>query len=272
MNDHDRDLILSLAAGSLDDDAADEARSRIESDPELATALEKQLIARAHLSVIEPVAMTTDERQSMRRDLLTNLHLDARPAPPPRAKSRSLRWWQPVVGIAAAAVVVTAIVVVPGGLSGSDSAEDVALTTIPASGEVPEFSDESDGGTDTASGSSDEVPPATADVLTFDDVDGSELLSVTEGETDPQVMSESIEEQLEPKSRSSIDVDAVQQCLEALGTQIPEGDKVVLGEILGSEETDTGLLVFVGVIDPQTGIEAVVTIDVAECRVVDIDR
>jgi hypothetical protein len=273
MNDHDRDIILALAAGTLDDEASAVARSRIASDPELTAAFEEQMVARVNLRALEPVAMTGTERDRMRRDLVTALHLDGEAVPQRRARQRSLRWWQPVLGIAAVATVVTAIVVIPGGLSGSDSSsDDVALTTIvPASGEVPVIGEESDGGAD-AGGADTASPPASAEVLTFDDVDGSDLLSVTEGQTDPRAMSESIEDQLDTKARSSLDVGAVEQCLEVLGSQLPEGDKVVLGEILGSEERDTGLVVFLGIVDPDTGVEAVVTVDVTACRIVDIDE
>jgi hypothetical protein len=271
MNDHDRDLILALAAGELDDQDAEAARARIDADPELAAALDEQMAVRSHLMQSGASAMTPSERAEIRRNLIAELHLDtATSTTPAAAVRRGVRWWQPVLGVAAVAVVVTAIVVIPGGGSDdSDTGADIAaLTTIPASGDVPTTPTSEDEAATDAGGATDGAAPETAEVPEFEEVDGADLLTVTAGQTDPGAMSDALEEELAPQSRSLVDVDSVEACLETLAQQIPDGDTVLLGE----EQRDTGRVVFLGVIDPETGVEAVVTIDLAGCRVVDVDE
>lgn len=267
MNDQDRDLILALAAGTLSDADATSAHARISAEPELARELEIQQAVQRELTSITPVALSADERSELRSNLITSLNLEATTAPTPVRTSRSIAWWKPVFGIAAAAMFVTAVIVLPGTLSGSDSADESALgtnqTTVAADGFSP-----TDGTADASDvgGVEEEVPGSTTEVLTFADTDGSDLLAAAEGKSTPESINEALSEDTTPISRSALDLTTVEACIEKLDTILAPGTKVVLGV----EERDGDLLVFLG-IDDGSGVESVATVNLTECTLVDVD-
>lgn len=259
MNEHDRDLILGLTDGSLPADEAAEARARIAADPDLAAELAAQEAVRSDLVGLPALTLTETERSSLRSSLREQLHLDEAPAPVAEPSPRRRRaWWQPVLGVAAVAVFVTAVVILPNTLGGSDDAGDgeaLSATTVAATEEIAE---------DSAGGDAAEEP--TLEVLSFDGIDGSDLLEDAGTAATPDEVTDSIERENRSLARTPVGVAEAEACLEELGDQLPAGDKT----LIGADETDDGLLVYFAVID-DGGLEWVVTVNLDECRVVDID-
>ena len=260
MNEHDRDLILGLADGSLTGDDAAAARARVEADPALAEELALQTAALSRLQGIDHVPMTSAERTTLRATLREQLHLDDAPeaAPAPVPVRRRTPWWQPVLGVAAVAVFVMTVIILPGGGS-DDSASEEALvaTTMTAS---------ADSGSADSGGA--EAPPSTIEVSSYSDVDGSDLLAAPSEADTPEEVSESLTNDGPPAlARSSVDLTAIEACLEQLGRQLPDGGLAPIGV----EETEQGLLVFFAVLDDE-GVESVVTVNLDQCRIVDVDQ
>ena len=304
MNDQDRDLILALAAGQLSEADAAAASARIATNPELAQALADQELALASLSTVPEVALTSAERQEMRSGLIVQLNLETAPAATAAtsagATSRTLRWWQPVVGLAAAAVV-TAVVVLPN--QGGDDMSNVAAlrpATDTAATEEETFSEDG-GGELNSPGSADaatttqaagevtttapasdvtsEAPEATADAEAEEQDTGTDegavpeskvlstdVLSATEGDDTPEEAEAGVRSSgfaLDPldTARSS----EVDSCLEQLSTQLPQGDVIPLGtQVYEGAES-----LFIGITDA-AGIAAVAAIDLDACQILEI--
>ncbi len=272
MNEQERDLILGLTAGSLSPSEAAAARAKIDADPNLSAELAIQTQIRDSLGSLPGISMTAAERSELRSHVQSALSLDEPAAtsepsgrPAGRSAGRRVSWWQPLLGVAAAAAVVTAIVVLPGGLGGTDS-QDMALETET----TVATADSRDAGVEALPevgtlGSEESADPApVAEVQSFTDADGSDLLALTEGAATPK----DIDELLEAVSatRSTVDVDVVEACLEAIGRSLPSGDKT----LLGVGDLDGAEVAYFAVID-ENGVSSVLTIDLSTCTVVAID-
>lgn len=264
MNEQERDLILGLTAGSLSPSEAAAARAKIDADPNLSAELAIQTQIRDSLGSLPGISMTAAERSELRSRVQSALSLDE-PAATSEPAGRRVSWWQPLLGVAAAAAVVTAIVVLPGGLGGTDS-QDMALETET----TVATADSRDAGVEALPevgtlGSEESADPApVAEVQSFTDADGSDLLALTEGAATPK----DIDELLEAVSatRSTVDVDVVEECLEAIGRSLPSGDKT----LLGVGDLDGAEVAYFAVID-ENGVSSVLTIDLSTCTVVAID-
>lgn len=276
MNEHDRDLILGLADGSLTGGDAASARAHIAADPELTAELETQSTIRNTLTALPDVALTDAERANLRSSLRSQLHLDTAGAESgaPRPVRRGIRWWQPAFGIAAVAVVVTAIIVLPDTL-GSDDAETaggeaLSMTTTMAADE----SATADGGADvfemtesdtdltTVTGAS--AAPV-AEVPELHGVDGTELIDSVGDARTPEEASEALRRQAPSAPPLNVDVAAVDACLEMLGDDLPPGDKT----LIGGDATEDGLIVYLVVLDTE-GVEWAMTLNLDECAVIDV--
>jgi hypothetical protein len=283
MNHQDRELIMALAAGQLNEVAAQDASTRIAAEPEMAQELADQQAAIAALASVPEVSMTTEEQMALRTSLVAELHLDTTQAPAPLAATakRKIPWWQPVFGVAAVAAVIAAIVVLPGNLTGSsDDSADVALVSETPTGASLEETETVQSGKDDSldqSPSADRSAPSTtatasAEVeegTTFEDdaLDGEDLLSATRGQT----TTASIEDALAAAGLTGLtpldpsratDVDA---CLERMTDPFPEGDVFPFGTTgSGADE-----ILYVGVSD-QTGISVVASIALERCELIEL--
>jgi len=125
MNDTDLDIILAIADNRLTGQAKQDALVRIAADPELGEELAAQILAMDELKSLQPALMTSDERATLRANLIEQLHLA--PAVPAAAVEPQRRpWWQPALALASGFALLLAIIVVPGMLpSGDDSGSDV---------------------------------------------------------------------------------------------------------------------------------------------------
>lgn len=267
MNEQERDLILGLTAGGLSSAEAAAARAQIDSDPNLALELSIQTNVHDALASLPEISMTAAERSELHSRVRGALNLDSSERAMPEPARRRISWWQPLAGLAAAAAVVTAIVVLPGGLGGTD-AQDSALesdTTVAAANtrddggqEVPEVG--------TFGGEESDGPESAGDVQAFTDVDGSDLLALTEGAASPKDINDLLAGTV-GVIRSNVDVDLLEACLEAIGTSLPSGDKTLLG--VGERE---GMEVAYFAVIDETGVSSVITIDLSTCSVVAIDN
>jgi hypothetical protein len=268
MNDHERDLILALTDGTLSDEEAGAALARVTGDPELAAELSRQQSVAAILADLPEPELTVNERSHLRAALIEELHLTREPTAEVVPIRRSARWWQPVLGIAAVAAVVTAVVVLPGNLGGDDSAEVATLqetgsssavtTTIAADGGAVGGAAEEDAAGD--------APVQNAEVLTVEDVDGEELLAATEGETTPEGVTRALGEQA-PAPTTLVPIDEIEACLEALASRLPEGET----QPVALDARTEGDLLYLTV-DPGDGVQAVVTIRLDTCTLVEVTR
>ena len=271
MNNQDRDLILAYAAGQLSGADAEAASARIASDPELAAELASQQLAMSSLSSMPSVAMTSAERTGLRSHLINELNLEAAPVAA-AAPSRWASWWKPVAGLAAAAAVVTAIVVLPATLSGDDDfLQAVPAESDTAALEEATFTDSAgsaDGAssgtaattTAAASESAGEESPQASDVST------DEVLDATAGADTPSEAEDGLD--LAQYKLAPLDTQrgsTLEACVEQLSDELPPGDLITLGTtIVDGVET-----LFVGITD-ETGITSVASIDIDDCRVVEI--
>jgi hypothetical protein len=272
MNDQDLDLILALAEGRLSSDEATAASARVAADSELAAELAEQRTALEALSASPPVAMTTEERSSLRSGLISQLNLDDPPVPIP--VKRKIPWWQPALGIATAAVIVTAVIILPGNLSGDDAASEdftaqalpQATTTAAAGGAASGADSEDDDAASTPPQTESLADARTAPVYSLDGFDGESLLEATRGQRNQAEIDDSLAK-AGLTNDSSIDVARVDACLETLSADLPSGSQVPLG----IEPTPDGDVVFLGV-DSGEGVDSVVSIALDTCSIVDIDR
>ncbi len=131
-HDHDRDLIMALAEGTLDAPAAARARRSIESCAECAEDLALQESALALFAAAPPVTLTELEAARLGRDLDTALGHDRTAVAAADTSPRRFNW-APVFSIAA--VLLALVLVAPqlellGGGQDDSGSEGVALDAI----------------------------------------------------------------------------------------------------------------------------------------------
>lgn len=129
MHNHDYELIMALAEGTLDPSAAAAARAKIESCQECAEDLAFQLEGLQALQELPVAALTELESARLHRNLRQELGI----AKPPETQSAARRR-VPLAALATAAAVLTAVVVVGPGLNliGGDDASHSDLAEIGA--------------------------------------------------------------------------------------------------------------------------------------------
>ncbi len=124
MHEHDTDLIMALAEGTLDSSAAAAAEADITACDTCRRDLELQRVALSALGAARPAAMNDIERAHLRRTVRDELGLVA-PRPAASSHHRDARRYRLIAGLAGAAAVLVAVVVVGPQLDllgGSDSA------------------------------------------------------------------------------------------------------------------------------------------------------
>lgn len=138
MHEHDQDLIMALAEGSLGEDAASAARAEIAGCAECGRDLELQRLALSALGELPAAYLTSVEAARLHDNLKRELALAAESA---SRRRPAIAWgrWIPVA--AAAALLLAVVVSVPGLIGGDDdSTETIALndmsTTVAATEEA----------------------------------------------------------------------------------------------------------------------------------------
>jgi len=271
MNDQDRDLILALAAGQLSKADAEAASARIASDPELVAELMGQELAISSLSTVPAMALTASERDELRSNLIAQLNLAATPVAAAPAK-RTMKWWQPVAGLAVAAAVVAAFVILPANL-GSDDASDAALQPDPATAAVEEESFTSTDGAGGETGSPNEATTtagAQSDAAAEEQNDfrADDVLAATEGSDTPAEAEDSLDTaQMRMAPLAPTRSSAIEACLERLSDELPSGDIITLG----TKDVDGIETLFIGIKD-ETGIASVALIAPEACQILEIAR
>jgi hypothetical protein len=124
MHEHDQDLIMALAEGTLDEAAAAAARTEISMCPECSRDLELQRIALAALGDLQPVYLTAAESSRLHDTLKRGLDV-ATPKAAPHRSGISWGRWIPVLGVAA--VLLIAVLALPNMIGGSDESADTAM-------------------------------------------------------------------------------------------------------------------------------------------------
>ncbi len=122
MHNHDYELIMALAEGSLDPAAEASARAEVEACPECAQDLELQIAGFEALQALPQAGLTELESARLHRDLRRELGITKHEARPPAARSRL-----PLAALGTAAAVLVAVVLVGPGLNligGADSSSD----------------------------------------------------------------------------------------------------------------------------------------------------
>lgn len=167
MHEHDQDLIMALAEGTLAAAAATAAEAEIGACAECARDLELQRLAVAVLDDTPRAYLTAVESARLHQRLHQQLAVTGSrpPSPAPRPATGRRQAWGRWVGLAAgaAAVFVAAFLVLPslGGLGGSDddaSSEMVAMdgatetSAAPETAAAPQMREEFAGATDDAGG------------------------------------------------------------------------------------------------------------------------
>jgi hypothetical protein len=274
MTDHDRDLIAALAEGRLSTAAAENATSRIEADPELASEYAYQVAALQFLQSSTAPRLTTAERSALRANLMEKLGIVTVAAPP--AKKRA-QWWVPVFGFATAAVV-AAFVLFPS--SGEDSFQEVSRSfenESETSAEAPA----ADSLGSTAPEQTVTTASAAADSAVGDDqasagdtplsvyethsVELDELLKSADGAIGPEAAQRQLSS-LDLSSTVSLDRTQVDECLSDLGADIPDG--VVNTTVLGADVEDNETTVHVG-FDFGSGVEDGLSFVLETCEIVE---
>lgn len=128
MHEHDQELIMALAEGTLGDAATAAAQTEIAMCADCSADLELQIAALAVLDDVPDVYLSAAESARLHSSLKQELSLETAKSPSPR---RSFAWSRllPAAGVAAALLVV--IVSLPSLLGGGDS-DDASTETIAA--------------------------------------------------------------------------------------------------------------------------------------------
>ncbi|NND03450.1 MAG: hypothetical protein HKN91_11745 [Acidimicrobiia bacterium] len=139
MHQHDQDLIMALAEGSLDEEAATAARAEVEACRECARDLELQTFAFEALHSMPDAHLTEFESAGLRRNLRNELGVFKEEIQfEPSKKRRRF----PIAAFGTAAAVLIAVVAIAPRLSlvgGGDSADTVALESAPATTAAAQF-------------------------------------------------------------------------------------------------------------------------------------
>jgi len=282
MNDSDIEIILALTQGQLSRQAEQGVLSRIEADPELVNELAIQMAAIESLRSVPSPSMTTEERTTLRTNLIEQLHLEPTSAPPVPV-ARKVSWWQPVLGVASVALVVFAIVVVPGMFrSGADVTEMAAELPSAEGGGAPEPVDTTfaaadstardKGATEGADGSESAPPELSNDIRSLSGEGYVNLYEVTEEDLPvlldvlasadtPEVADEKLA-RVGFSSVTAVDLAVLDRCLETLADELPSGSLVAIGSTTSSGSQ----IVHLGV-DSGEGIKALISIDIDTCVV-----
>jgi hypothetical protein len=275
MTDHDRDLITALAEGHLSTAAAENATSRIEADPELASEYAYQVAALQFLQSSTAPRLTTAERSALRANLMEKLGIVTVASPPARKRTQ---WWVPVFGFATAAAVVAAFVLFPS--SGEDSFQEVSRS-LENEGETSAEAPAADSLGSTAPEQTVTTASAAADSAVADDqafagdtplsvyethsVELDELLKSADGAIGPEAAQRQLSS-LDLSSTVSLDRTRVDECLSDLGADIPEG--VVNTTVLGADVEDNETTVHVG-FDFGSGVEDGLSFVLETCEIVE---
>ena len=128
MHDHDHDIIMALAEGSLDPEAAMRAEGDIAACDECRADLELQRMALAALRDAPAVYLSASESARLH----DRLHKELRVAPAEPALARLRPVWGRWAALAAgtAAVFLAAFLILPALLGGGDDAETVAFDQV----------------------------------------------------------------------------------------------------------------------------------------------
>ncbi len=196
MHEHDYEIIMTLAEGTLDEASAATAAAEIAACAECSSDLEIQRFAIAALADTPAVYLTAKESA----DLRTSLHRELSLARPMETRpKRSFSWakWVPVAGVAA--VFLAAVAFFPGmGGDSDDAADEIVaaaettaaasngsfeMTYAPAQEASPEERAEQDmlAGSDAVDGAATETTEAPAATTAAPATTTSELPSVLEG-------------------------------------------------------------------------------------------
>jgi hypothetical protein len=147
MHEHDQDLIMALAGGTLDETAAAAAVSAIGACPECSRDLELQRIALSALDDLPEVYLTATESSRLHANLRRELKIGD-PSPKPRRRT-GFAWgrWLPVVGVAAVLlVVIVSLPFLTGGDSdNSDGSDMAAMAVTTEAASVPRTADDAAG-------------------------------------------------------------------------------------------------------------------------------
>ena len=278
MNDQDRDLIAALAEGQLSTADAQDAISRVEAEPELATEYSDQVAAIQFLQSAAVPRMTATERSTLHTNLTEQLGLIPVATPAPVPSRKKAQWWAPVLGLATAAVVVAAVIMFPGSTddtfqevsanldvendSGAQSAETLQPTTTAAAGAAESSPSAADQGLDAETEAL--LQDSATSVYETDTVDLDTLLDQADGADDP----DAVQRQLSPfgfTSTVDLDSDETAACINDLETEIPDGVVEVL--FLGADVGDDATTVHVG-FDYGSGVEDGLSFDLETCELV----
>ncbi len=117
MHEHDQELIMALAEGTLEAAAAEAATAEIAVCPDCSADLELQRLAISALDELPQAYLSATESSRLHSNLKRELKLED---PAPARASRSFAWgrWAPIAGVAAVFIFLAAIV--PGMLGGGD--------------------------------------------------------------------------------------------------------------------------------------------------------
>ena len=128
MHEHDQDIIMALAEGSLDPEAAARAEAAISACDQCQADLELQRLALTALQDAPAVYLTAAESGRLH----DQLHRELRIAPAETARARLRPAWGRWAALAAgtAAVFLAAFLVLPSVLGGDDDADTVAFEQI----------------------------------------------------------------------------------------------------------------------------------------------
>ncbi len=124
MHEHDQEIIMALAEGTLDDAAAAAATAEIAACAECSADLDLQRFALEALDAVPDVYLTATESARLHADLKRELSVAT---PQSAQQKRSFAWgrWLPVAGVAAAfLLVIAALPTLFGGFGGSDDSGD----------------------------------------------------------------------------------------------------------------------------------------------------
>ncbi len=132
VHEHDRDLIMDLVEGTLDEAASERARNEISGCAECRTDLADLEVALSALGDLGPVPMSEFESARLTRDLdvaLAHERPAATPAVPSENPKRRISW----VPLGSIAAVLLAVVLIAPGLEllgGSDDSSDLATAAF----------------------------------------------------------------------------------------------------------------------------------------------
>ncbi len=292
MHEHDQDIIMALAEGSLDPEALARAEAAISSCDECRTELELQRLALTALRDAPAVYLSASESAQLH----DRLHRELGVTSPQTARSRLRPVWSRWAALAAgtAAVLVAAFLVLPNVLGGDDAADTVAFeqieddfggsdeersATTAAAAEAPSAAAPSDDAADMGMALEDSATATTAVPETTASADmagdGTSLSYFVEGELTEELRLEVVE-QLTRNGGAFVDSDAAAkraepgwaECVTTLfgPDSMAEG---VTPQILGSIVDDLGverlLVALVTEAEPMDTI--VVSVTLPECEI-----